>query len=190
MGEQRTAVAQKESKYALAMRRLKEVSESTADGSSITMAEAIEIRGHLEHLPDVGHIRMVTQETVKQVIRSTGDGKFYHEMEFASYNAMRRELGFDEATPFEKALISHVALCWLRLRQTERYYTTGYNATFTTATGLFYEQRLSAAQRRYLRALTTLARIRKMQLPVLQVNVALDGGQQVNIAQASTHPAS
>ena len=48
--------------------------------------------------------------------------------------------------------------------------------------GQYWEKRLSAVQGRYLRALTTLARIRKMGLPAMQVNIATEGGQQVNIA--------
>jgi hypothetical protein len=48
--------------------------------------------------------------------------------------------------------------------------------------GQYWEKRLSAAQRRYLRACTTLARIRKMRLPAMQVNIAAEGGWHVNIA--------
>jgi hypothetical protein len=44
-----------------------------------------------------------------------------------------------------------------------------------------------AAQARYLRACETLARIRKLarSTPALQVNIAADGGRQVNLASAS-----
>ena len=36
----------------------------------------------------------------------------------------------------------------------------------------FWERRLSAAQRRFLRATETLARVRRLQLPAVQVNIA------------------
>ena len=48
----------------------------------------------------------------------------------------------------------------------------------------FWERRLSLAERRHLRACETLARVRKLLMngPVLQVNIASQGGQQVNVA--------
>jgi len=48
----------------------------------------------------------------------------------------------------------------------------------------FLEKRLNAAQWRFLRAVETLARVRKIarRTPPLQVNIATQGGQQVNVA--------
>jgi hypothetical protein len=53
----------------------------------------------------------------------------------------------------------------------------------TLEQGEYWEKRLSAAQRRYLRACETLARVRKLTLGTLalQVNIAAAGGQQVNM---------
>ena len=44
-------------------------------------------------------------------------------------------------------------------------------------------RRLSAAQRRFLRACESLARVRKLArtTPALQLNIAARGGQQVNV---------
>jgi hypothetical protein len=83
---------------------------------------------------------------------------------------MRKALGFDTCPAIERPLIQHVVLCWLRLHICELHYerhTKG--ATLTVAT--FWENTLSANQRRYLRAVETLARIRKLNLTI-QVNVA------------------
>jgi hypothetical protein len=83
---------------------------------------------------------------------------------------MRKALGFDTCPAIERPLIQHVVLCWLRLHICELYYerhTKG--ATLTVAT--FWENTLSANQRRYLRSVETLARIRKLNLTI-QVNVA------------------
>jgi hypothetical protein len=94
----------------------------------------------------------------------------------------RKELGFEAAPMLEKMVIDAVLLAWLRWQNVEYKYTTmnqGEGMTITRAA--FWEKRLSAAQGRYLRACETLARIRKLALP-LQVNIATQGGQQVNIA--------
>ena len=100
----------------------------------------------------------------------------------ANYWGVRRELGSNDASPMERLLIDHVALCWLRLQTLEHRYSRVMSESITLTLGQYWEKRLSAVQRRYLRACTTLARIRKMRLPAMQVNVATEGGQQVNVA--------
>ena len=100
---------------------------------------------------------------------------------------MAKELGFAEATPLEKILIRHVVLCWVRLQLCEYQYTSSMmGGSITLTLGQYWEKRLSAAQRRYLRACTTLARIRKMRLPAMQVNI---GEKQVNIAEQQVNVA-
>jgi hypothetical protein len=51
--------------------------------------------------------------------------------------------------------------------------------------GMYWEKRLTAAQRRFTRACETLARVRKLSrnTPALQFNIAASGGQQVNVAK-------
>ena len=44
-----------------------------------------------------------------------------------------------------------------------------------------FQDRLDRAHRRYLSAIKALAQVRKMQLPAVQVNIAAQGGQQVNV---------
>ena len=100
----------------------------------------------------------------------------------ANYWGVRRELGSNDASPMERLLIDHVALCWLRLQTLEQRYSRVMSESIILTLGQYWEKRLSAVQRRYLRACTTLARIRKMRLPAMQVNVATEGGQQVNVA--------
>ena len=60
----------------------------------------------------------------------------------------------------------------------ESRYTQKYQITLE-------EKRLSAAQRRFIRACETLARVRKLSrnTPALQFNIATSGGQQVNLAK-------
>lgn len=100
----------------------------------------------------------------------------------ASLDVGWKQMQVDMAHPgdgaLEKMLVQQVALCWLKLAYTERhheYYLTHGNTTITQAD--FWERRLSAAQRRYLRACESLARVRRLKLPAVQVNIA---EQQVN----------
>ena len=80
----------------------------------------------------------------------------------------------------ERLLVQQVVIAWLHLGYVEYQYSA-----MTTETGLtmkraeYWEKRLNAAQRRYLRATETLARVRRLQLPAVQVNI---GAQQINQA--------
>ena len=99
---------------------------------------------------------------------------------------MRRDLGHDYAPPLERILVDHVLTCWLRLQDVEWGYsiTVGSGESMAISQADWWERRLSAAQRRYLRACETLARVRKLirRTPALQINVAAHGGQQICIA--------
>lgn len=97
----------------------------------------------------------------------------------ANYEGQCRALGYATAPPLEKGLIEHVALCLIRLEAVERGYTKVMSESHTLTLGDYWERRLSAAQRRYLRAVETLARVRRLRLPALQVNI---GENQVNVA--------
>lgn len=78
----------------------------------------------------------------------------------------------------ERLIIRQIVGCWLRLSYVE--YTVNVNmveGNFTIAQGTYWDKRLSAAGRNYLRAIETLARVRRLRLPTVQVNIA---EQQIN----------
>ncbi len=86
-------------------------------------------------------------------------------------HGMRQALGFSTAPAIERPLIHHVCLCWLRLQLAELRYTQATGGSLTMAQGEYWERKLSANQKRYLRATETLARIRKLNLTI-QINMA------------------
>lgn len=93
---------------------------------------------------------------------------------------MADALGHAHAPPLEQLLIDNILACWLRCQWTELKLAACDEAAAKgqpAAHAAYWEQRLSAAQRRYLRAVESLARLRKRQLPPVQVNI---GRQQVN----------
>lgn len=95
---------------------------------------------------------------------------------------LRRQLGYAESSELERMLIYEVVLCWLdynRIVAAHAQNTQEFKFRDMEA----WERILSSKQRRYLRAVEALARVRRLlRLPAMQINVALDGGQQVNIA--------
>ncbi len=98
----------------------------------------------------------------------------------ANYWGIRRDLGYDQANALECILIDHVALCWLRLYATEQRYTNIlHKESIPLYKADYWERRLSHTQKRYLRAVESLAKVRRLRLPAMQVNIA---DKQVNIA--------
>jgi len=77
-------------------------------------------------------------------------------------DALRLELGYSEASGLEQMLISHACLCWLRLACMEMRYTAAFSDSIGLAQGLFYEKRLTAAQRRFTKAVESLSKVRQM----------------------------
>jgi hypothetical protein len=141
------------------------------------------LRSALARSPDAwrkaGDLAVQNELTMLSEIQAT---KGAREMIKAALNAMRRDLGYAKAPMLEQMLIEAVLLAWLRLNLWE-YELTGLHAEgMSFEKAAFWEKRISAAQRRYLRACETLARVRKITRSTLQINIAEPGSQQVNIA--------
>jgi hypothetical protein len=95
---------------------------------------------------------------------------------------LRLSLGHETAPPLERVLIEHVCACWLRLAVMELRYSAVVNANNTLAQVEHTERRLTEAQKRFNRACESLARVRKLSRPSVQINVAAEGGRQLNVA--------
>jgi hypothetical protein len=97
---------------------------------------------------------------------------------------MREQLGYAESSPLERILIEQILVCWVNLYVLEINSATKLCESHSTETGLYWDRRLTGAQRRFRRASETLARVRKLSrnTPALQFNIATSGGQQVNVA--------
>jgi hypothetical protein len=96
---------------------------------------------------------------------------------------LKRELGSEGAPILEQLLIQQAALCWLKLNLVELSYSSTMRQSITLTLGVYWEKRLTAAQKRFTRACETLARVRKLSrnTPALQFNIAAAGGQQLNV---------
>lgn len=75
---------------------------------------------------------------------------------------LRDELGYEDAPPIEKLLISHSVVCWLRLNLLEIFNGRILNQEMTLTKAEFWEKRLVLAQRRFTRAVETLAKVRTL----------------------------
>lgn len=90
---------------------------------------------------------------------------------------LRVELAGPDPTPLERLLVERVVACWLQVQDADIRYAQATNLSGARLDD--YQRRMDRAHRRYLAALKTLALVRKLALPVLQVNIARS---QVNVA--------
>lgn len=93
----------------------------------------------------------------------------------------RAELGYDTAPALERPLIDHLVLCELRLSQTELLFTDDRHQGMDWKLIERWERRLNNEQRRYLRAVECLARIRRVRVELARVT-GPDGMQTQAIA--------
>ena len=95
---------------------------------------------------------------------------------------LERRLGSAEASPLEKLLIDQVVVCWLHFWTIQYRYSNVMNEQHSLPLGSYWEKRLTQAQSRFLKAIQTLARVRKIAGSPLQINIA---EQQVNVASST-----
>jgi hypothetical protein len=93
-------------------------------------------------------------------------------------HAMRQELTGPEPSPVDRLLVERIVLCWLHLHYAEARYAQNMQE-LTLRQSEFHQKRITIAQNRYLSAIRTLAQVRRLGVPVVQVNI---GDQQVNVA--------
>lgn len=90
---------------------------------------------------------------------------------------MRSELAGPAPAPLERLLAERIVTCWLHLYYLETIYASKDSMSLDLA--MHYQKCIDRAHKRYLSAIKTLATVRKLALPVLQVNIAR---KQVNVA--------
>jgi hypothetical protein len=92
-------------------------------------------------------------------------------------DSVRAELEGPNPTPIERLLAERASLCW----HIANWYESGFIESIgdmTIGQADYQQRRLDRAHRRFLSAVETLARVRKLAVPMLQVNVAKN--QQIN----------
>jgi hypothetical protein len=90
---------------------------------------------------------------------------------------LRDELAGPDPTPVERLLVERIVACWLQVQDADVRYAQAKD--LSPPWGEYYQRRMDRAHRRYLSAIKVLALVRKLALPVLQVNIAR---KQVNVA--------
>ena len=102
---------------------------------------------------------------------------------------LKNELGYSTASAIERLAIEQVVLCWVAFYNVQETHTRAkFEGESVSRSRIeFWDKQLTAAQQRYFRAMEGLARIRKLSkgIDVVQVNIAANGGQQINMAMST-----
>lgn len=154
-----------------------------ANAKTITPELRTQVRAELGRRAGAGATRSSVYDLVLERACTTlpGANALKQEMVLVAALELRNDLGWQEAPAIEQLLIEHVTLCWVRLHAAEQL-MTALQMEFENVkpeSGRYIEARLSTAQGLYLRAVETLARVRRLAVPVLVQNNAVN--QQVNI---------
>ncbi len=97
---------------------------------------------------------------------------------------IRNGMGYEAASVMERMLIDDLVISWLGVQYCNYQLMVRMEREEKIVILEFWERRLSMSQRRYLHACETLAKVRRLMAgkPSVQVNIAAQGGQQVNVA--------
>jgi hypothetical protein len=117
-------------------------------------------------------------EWLRQSIARNASGKdlLIREAVCGKLDRVRAELAGPNPTPIERLLAERASLCWFVSNWYENQFVSADSMTITQAD--YFQRRIDRAHRRFLSAIETLARVRKLALPLFQVNVAKN--QQIN----------
>jgi len=113
-----------------------------------------------------------------------GDNAIMRQILANEAKAKRKELAGPSApSPLETLLIERIVACGFQVSHYERLIEHNSGKGIGLDQAAWLHKKADMANRRYLSAIKTLAQVRRLQLPLsVQVNVAAQGGQQVNVS--------
>lgn len=166
-------------KHKLPLDRYDDVLERAKKGDRSVLPQ---IRELIDAFPSmVDELGDFTQMAQSAMLNNMDGGSVLtREAEERKLVALTEEISGPNPTTLEKLLADQIVLCWQHVRYIEIKYAQARDYTFKH--GEYFQRCMDRAQRRYLNAIKTLAQVCKLQLPTIQLNVAGQGGKQVNIA--------
>ncbi len=109
----------------------------------------------------------------------TGDNDLMHDSVNRQLAKMKRDLMGANPSPLERLLAERICACWLQVQYAEWIYTSKVKSGMSFAHGDYLQRQVDRANQRYTAAIRALAQVRRLLVPVIQVNVA---EKQVNLA--------
>ena len=125
--------------------------------------------GYWEQRGDMAHAMQVAV-----IQQAAGKNLMVQESLARQGKALTQELAGPTPSPRERVLVERIVLCWLHLHCAAA--TSVMRKELSIRQAEFHQARISQAQARSRAAIRTLARVRRLGVPAVQVNI---GQQQV-----------
>ena len=138
------------------------------------------VRALLERRPDLAQAVGTRVADLEQFLIERASGALLDQEAIrAELRSMRASMQQDGDGTAERLLIEHAAICWLALCSAQMLREQRRADGVSHASADAWDRHVSRLQTDFLRVVKTLATVRRLRLPSLQVNVA---NQQVNVA--------
>ena len=149
-----------------------------AETEKPTMETQIAFLATLRQLPEMQrHWEVLSEMVQHRLLKKFSDNELRLTMLQAHLTVMRQELGFETASMLERMMIETIVTDWVWLTHVQTHLSSAQGAD-----RVYWEQRVAAAEKRWVGACEALLRMRKLmkQTPALQINI----GQQQMIGLA------
>jgi hypothetical protein len=161
---------------AMDVRFVERLLERAQAGDASTLPELLKLLENPAFVDRLG--ANLAEEAERSLLKAAaGQNLLLEETVRRKMQLLRAELAGPNPTSIERLLVERVVACWLQVQDADMRYAQAKN--LSQQWGTYYQRRMDRAHRRYLSAIKTLAVVRKLAIPVLQVNIA---GKQVNVA--------
>jgi hypothetical protein len=136
------------------------------------------VRKMFEDPPLVEAYGNLARQAEQSFIRAAaGENLVFQESLSRKLDLLRAELAGPNPTTIERLLVERVVACWLQVQDADIRYAQAKALSLKWFE--YYQRRMNYSHKRYLSALKTLALVRKLAAPVVQVNIAK---KQINMA--------
>jgi hypothetical protein len=156
---------------------LEEALRQAESGDPAALARLREVLALAPSLWQMFDVARNAQEALVSVVAS--DRPVHREGVRRCLDELRQELAGPDPAPLETLLVERILTCWLQANYEDCVDTQNWRKNRTLDQHTHYQKRAERAHRRFLAAVKTLATVRRLRLPALQVNIA---GRQVNVA--------
>jgi len=155
--------------------RLMKLVERAADGDQKALASLRKICQPEPTLWDVWGD--VADQSIQALIRViAGNNLLVKEGISRKVGNLKETIVGPAPSPLERLLAERIAACWLSAYHADASYARNMKDV-TAEQGDYYQRRQDRAHKRFLTAVKTLAQVRRLLFPAVQVNI---GAQQVN----------
>jgi len=162
----------------VAMELYKRAKRPGATPTDITAAlVAIEADGGFNLADATNGMKLAADALIE---RMTAGDAFSREAMLRRCKSLAAELAQPNDGPLERILIEQITLCWLRMGVAEQKYTAATTQDCSIRVADHWEKKLSSTQKRYTRAIESLARVRKLMRPKVQVGIGTINAALVN----------